>query len=296
MTVFSKVRTNQKTLQIVRSCLQKQNVNPPACNFKDVRCLQTITFTGNLHFRNILSDLKQHKAFLTQGRNFFSKSGENVDEESGMPLRHPEKGILVYTGRMSKVVRNLKILSLSTSLVSAGCQPFIIAAAKDDFIVTAGILSSMCLLVFSTPIILHIVTKKYVTDIYFNEDTKTFTLARKSFFIRRKEVQYKADDAKVSLDGGLFVTHKVKGVPYFIEYTDFRSKELYLHMVGYDKPVDCGIPDPNAHMRSKKFGLFEDEEDLRKPSTSVPLRSNMAMIDDDDDEIVHKTPIKKKVK
>ena len=294
MTALSKVRGSQRALLSAWNCLQKSDIQPSATDFLiKARCQQTIASQFSLKFG---SQKPQNGSMYTQSRAFITKSGDNIDEESGLLLKHPEKGILLYSGRMTKVVRNLKIVSLSTSLVSGGCQPLIVAAAKDDFMVTAGILSTMCLVVFSTPVLLHFVTRKYVTDIYYNEDTKIFTLARKSFFIRRKEVQYKAEDAKVSLDGGLFVTHKVKGQPYFIEYTDFRSKELYLHMVGYDKPLEYAIPDPNRHMKAKKFGLFENEEAAQQTRQSAPLRGNMSMLDDDDYDIVHKQPVKKNMK
>lgn len=294
MSALSKLRSSPRALLNATRCIQKSN-SPLVFNqsLQDLKCLQTLSSSSN---GGSSFDLWQHRNNYSQTRGLFTKNYENIDEESGLPLQHPKKGTLVYTGRMSKIVRNLKILSLSTSLFSIGCQPFIMQAARDDMMVKAGILSTMCLMIFSTPVLLHFVTRKYVTDIYFNEETCTFTLAKKTFFLRRKEVKYTADDAKVALTGGLFVTHKIKGSPYFIEYTEFRSREIYLHMVGYDKPIDNEILDPNRHMKPKKFGLFEDEDDSKQTGTSIPWRSNMAMLDDDDDDdIVRKKAVKKNV-
>ena len=220
-----------------------------------------------------------------------TQASDNIDEESGLPLIHPTRGILVYSGKMSSYVKGLKTLSLSTSLLALLAQPMVLSAAKDDMLFKAGLIGSFSVVLFSTPVLVHFVTKKYVTDIYFNEDNKMFTLAYKSFFLRRKELQYKAGDVEIPFAPRMFVTHIIKGKSFFIELDEFRGKEIYKHMVGFDKPIDLGLGNQNKQSKpkkKKKFGLFEDEDEKEKEvadkKKSPEFISKQLMYDDDDDD------------
>lgn len=238
-------------------------------------------------------------------RSLRTNTKDNIDEESGLPLTHSTKGVLVYTGRMTQYVKGLKTLSLSTSLLALLAQPMVLSAAKDDLIFKAGVMGSISAVVFCTPALVHFVTKKYVSDIYFNKDTKMFTLAYKSFFLRRKELEFKAEDVVIPFTPRMFVTHVVKGRSCFIEFEEFRDKEIYKHMAGYDKPLDLtgGNQDQENKTKAKKkkkFGLFEDEDIKRKPEAdkTLPpeLLARQAMYDDDDDDWQHVTKEKQKNK
>lgn len=208
---------------------------------------------------------------LVQKRYLHKDDIRTKDPESGLPIIHPKKGLLVYTGSLSSNLTRVKMVSMSTSMISVFVQPFVISAAKDDMMMKAGILGTISTLVFCTPALLHFVAKKYITDIYYNEDTKVFTLARKTFFLRRKEVEYKAEDVKIPFHGGFLVNHVIKGTNYFIDVASFRSKDIYKHMVGYDSPMteeikilSSDVTAPKKEMSKKKFGLFEDEDETVK--------------------------------
>lgn len=215
----------------------------------------------------------------------------NVDEESKLPLRHPSKGVLVYTGRMAQYVKAVKTLSLSTSMLALLAQPAVIAAAKDDLMFKAGLMGSISAVIVSTPALVHFVTKKYVTDVYFNEDTKVFTLAHRSFFLRRKELQYTAGDVVLPFAPRMFVSHIVKGRGFFIELEAFRDTEIYKHMVGFDKPMDftSGRQTGKPKME-KKFGLFENDNNtqnqLAEKTPAHELKAKQ-MDDDEDDNVAY---------
>ncbi|XP_060586415.1 transmembrane protein 70 homolog, mitochondrial-like [Ruditapes philippinarum] len=229
------------------------------------------------------------RALQTEGSN-------NKDEESGMPLMHPTRGVLVYTGKLTTYVKGLKMFSLSTSFLALLAQPMVLSAAKDDLLFKAGLMGSISAALFSTPVLLHFVTKKYVTDIYFNEENKMFTVAYKSFFLRRKEMQFNAEDVVVPFTPRMFVTHIIKGKSFFIVMEEFRDKEIYKHMVGYDKPMDYGMDDQNkqttpVRKKNKKFGLFNEEDEKSKQVVDKEPRrefmSKQLMLDDDDDVVQH---------
>ncbi|XP_052815259.1 uncharacterized protein LOC128242215 [Mya arenaria] len=280
----------------------------------------------------ILGNHINSNGITQQGRWKHSDSDNLKDPESGLPFYDSKKGMLVYTGPLTQNVTRIKAVSLTTSLVAVFAQPFVIAAAQEDMMMKAGVLGTISTIIFCTPVLLHLVAKKYVTDIYFNEDTKIFTFARKSFFLRRKEVEFRAEDVKLPFVGGLFVNHIIKGGKYFIDATQFRSKDIYKHMVGYDMPE---VDDDEHNLetaktsltvkKGKKFGLFEDEEEdnentdihfnkkiglmqdepdktSRRPKMMTPpmptMYSDPVMMDDDDDGYVShpKTSKQKKMK
>jgi hypothetical protein len=73
------------------------------------------------------------------------------------------------------------------------------------------------------------VTKKYITDIYYDRATKKFTASRYSFFLRRKEIEYTADDVEVPGVTGVFTTMKIKGKPFFVDENCFKDFDVYIH-------------------------------------------------------------------
>lgn len=246
------------------------------------------------HMQSKAAILSSSKENGLSTRNLKTNSSDNIDQESRMPLTHPTKGVLVYTGKMTQYVKGLKTLSLSTSLLALLAQPMVLSAAKDDLVFKAGVMGSISAVVFFTPALVHFVTKKYVTDIYYNKDTKMFTLACKSFFLRRKEWEFKAEDVVIPFTPRMFVTHVIKGRSFFIDFEEFRDKEIYKHMVGYDKPLDLtsgSQENKTKAKKKKKFGLFEDEAEKMKQMEEKKMPpefiSRQLMFDDDDDDWQH---------
>jgi len=211
-----------------------------------------------------------------------------IDPASGLPLVDPKKGVLIYAGNFTKYISRIKLVGFTTSALAVAVQPYVVSVAQEDMLLKAGALGTISTLVFCTPALVHIVAKKYITDIYFNDETKTFTLARKSFFLRRIEEEFKADDVKLPFVGGAFVNHIIKGKKYFIDITSFRSKDIYKHMVGYDKPFEHAddelllvddAPKPKKEP-AKKFGLFADEVEDSEANID-PTKNRVGQLQDE---------------
>lgn len=256
------------------------------CNFKQFGAVNTCAFCSHAH-KQLFE--QSHVTDLRSDRHLKTAASENRDPESGMPLFHPKKGVLVYTGGMARNVKGLKMLSLSTSLLALLAQPFVLSAAKEDLVFKAGLMGSISAVVFFTPALVHFVTKKYVSDIYFNDDTKIFTLAYRSFLLRRKELEYRAADVEIPFSPRMFTTHLIKNRAFFIVAEDFRGKEIYRHMIGFDKPLDINVGRKDQPVKKKKkFGLFEDEDEkdkVQKAKKEEPfVFSRHLMYDDDDDD------------
>lgn len=163
----------------------------------------------------------------------FKPSDPNIDPESNQPLTHPEKGVMVYSGPLTRALKKLKRISFFTSFFGFSLIPYFIVNH-----LAWPVVIGFTAFGFATPCLIHyIFGKNYVTDIYFEERTKVFHLAKLSFWLQRVEVKFTADDVVVPDVAGPYSTYLVKGVPVFINRTLFTSKDVYKHMVGYDKPL-----------------------------------------------------------
>ncbi|XP_071085054.1 transmembrane protein 70 homolog, mitochondrial-like [Haliotis cracherodii] len=175
-------------------------------------------------------------------RSFASET--NQDALTEMPLKHPVKGELVYGGPLWKMVKGIKAFSVSTSMIGLGLQPYILMNAGEAAMFSKVMIGgTISFFIFITPLLIHFVTKKYVTYCYLNRDTGSFTAATYSFFLRRKEIEFTAEDVVVPDIPGMFTTVLVKGKPLFLDARMFYSKDAYIHFMGYDKPIDWTMPD-----------------------------------------------------
>ncbi|CAH2037710.1 unnamed protein product, partial [Iphiclides podalirius] len=105
---------------------------------------------------------------------------------------------------------------------------------------------------FVTPLLLHLVTKKYVTDIHYDPETSTYKAVTYNFFLVPKKLEFKPNDVVVPDIPGMFTTMKAKGTPLFIEARHFNDPLHYAKIMGYDKPMDF------------KLGNVEDSESNAK--------------------------------
>ncbi|CAK1547088.1 unnamed protein product [Leptosia nina] len=119
-------------------------------------------------------------------------------------------------------------------------QPILIKEAST--IGSTSLLIALCSVVgfftFITPILLHIITKKYVTEIHYDPDTSTYKATTYNFFIMPKQVEFTPDDVIVPDIPGMFTTMSAKGKNLFIEARHFNDPLHYAKIMGYDKPLD----------------------------------------------------------
>ncbi|XP_037293737.1 transmembrane protein 70 homolog, mitochondrial [Manduca sexta] len=127
-------------------------------------------------------------------------------------------------------------------------QPIIIREAAN--IGSTSILIALCSVVgfftFITPILLHLVTKKYVTEIQYDPTTSTYRATTINFFLAKKLHEFQAKDVHVPDVPGMFTTMHAKGVPLFIEARHFNDPLHYAKIMGYDKPMDFKLGDTDS--------------------------------------------------
>jgi len=78
----------------------------------------------------------------------------------------------IYKGMLAPRIRNLKIVSFMTSGVGLCIQPMVIQKAAEvgsSLAATIGVCTIAGFFTFITPLLIHLVTRKYVTSIEYNE-------------------------------------------------------------------------------------------------------------------------------
>lgn len=96
----------------------------------------------------------------------------------------------IYYGPLTPQIKAVKVFSLSSSAAGLIAQPIILKEASS--IGSTSLLIAICSVVgfftFVTPLLLHFITKKYVTEIYYNPETSTYKAVTINFFLASKEV------------------------------------------------------------------------------------------------------------
>lgn len=100
--------------------------------------------------------------------------------------------IKIYQGSLAKQIKTVKIFSLSTSIAGIAAQPILVDQATKMGGGT-GVIIAVCGFVgfftFITPLLLHLVTKKYVTEIHFNPEKNEYLATTITFFLTKKKVK-----------------------------------------------------------------------------------------------------------
>lgn len=102
---------------------------------------------------------------------------------------HPD-GVTIYTGKFTRQIIRVKLFSLTTSAMGLLAQP--VLWQKGLEVSGTGLSVLICsvagLFIFVTPVLLHLVTKKYVIDIKYNKKTDEYTCMTVSFFLFQNKV------------------------------------------------------------------------------------------------------------
>lgn len=97
----------------------------------------------------------------------------------------------IYSGTLTSKIRAVKAFSLSTSIIGLAAQPMLIE--KSSQLGGTSIVILVCSFVgfftFITPLVLHFITKKYVTEIDYDPTKDEYTATTLSILLTRKEVE-----------------------------------------------------------------------------------------------------------
>ncbi|XP_059478286.1 transmembrane protein 70 homolog, mitochondrial [Neocloeon triangulifer] len=164
-----------------------------------------------------------------------NSSDENVDKK-------------IYQGSLVSQVKSIKYFTIGTSIMGCIIQPVIWTRFIEMY--GAGTTYTMASFIgfftIVTPLLIHYITKKYVTDMYYNSETETYTAVTLSFLNGRVETKFKQEDVFRPDMLGMFESFRVNGKPLLVDSSLFFNPEDYGKLMGYDKPID--------------FTYFEDKE------------------------------------
>lgn len=153
----------------------------------------------------------------------------------------PGKIIYEAPEQMVRLIKMIKRLSISTTVLSAGVQPFLypkLIATGSTF--TMGFATITCAGIFISPLILNWFTKRYVTKLYYNDQNEQFTAKHLNIINRDVSLTYKSKDVQVPEVLGIFSSYIVgpKKRPLFVDPNQVIDMDIYKKMLGYDRPVD----------------------------------------------------------
>ncbi|XP_017861101.1 PREDICTED: transmembrane protein 70 homolog, mitochondrial [Drosophila arizonae] len=146
----------------------------------------------------------------------------------------------IYYGTLAPRMRLVKLFSLSTSLAGLAAQPILMEQGMK--IGGTGMAVFLCsvggFFTFVTPILLHLVTKKYVTELHYNQATDEYIATTISLILLKIKTKFRASDVTVPEVPGMFTSFLVKNRPLFVDPALFDDPEHYVRIMGYDKPID----------------------------------------------------------
>lgn len=130
--------------------------------------------------KQIVSNLKCLNGFHSTNKSYTFKLNESETEL--------EK---IYYGPLTPQIKGVKVFSLSSSAAGLALQPLILREAST--IGSTSLLIALCSVVgfftFVTPLLLHFITKKYVTEIFYDKATSTYKATTITFFLAKRLVR-----------------------------------------------------------------------------------------------------------
>ena len=192
----------------------------------------------------IVSSTHTSRSVLTTQRPCTAlQASRGIGSTSQLPEQHPEKGTLVYVGTISGQVKLVKMFSLSTSIIGVCLQPVLYskAAASSLPLALKFVLGGFFnFFIFLTPVLLHFLSKRYMTSLYYNGSTGKFTATNYNFFVREVQTTFTREQVSTA-NTGMLTTMTVDKKPFFFDPEMFLDHEIYVRMMRYDEPLDISF-------------------------------------------------------
>merc|ERR1719412_2801956 len=174
----------------------------------------------------------------SSGVKFYPPSDLNQSDLGKCTKEHDQT---IYQGILTTQLKLVKGFSLMTSAIGLSCQPILpwnMQQNGANVALALGAGTFLSFFTFATPILIHHISKKYVTELNYNKLEDTYTAYYYSLFLRKKEIKFKLNDVKVPDIPGMFCTFKAKGRPLFVDGSEFYEPKHFGKIMGYDKPLD----------------------------------------------------------
>ena len=196
------------------------------------------------------------------------------DPVPGRDLYDPVKGQLVYHGTLENLVKHVKRLSVFTSAVIIAVQPFIFKSILAKSLGLQLILGS-CIGFFAlvTTALVHLVTRKYVRDMYYDKHTHMLTASTFTFLCGDRVHKFSTDDVCVHDLPKLFTymtyskveNNKINHVPLYIDPFLLRNKDVYVRIMQFHLSMDPFFKEERRQILDKvKLAQEMDQQEERE--------------------------------
>ncbi|KAL7051371.1 hypothetical protein ACKWTF_004445 [Chironomus riparius] len=155
--------------------------------------------------------------------------------------------IRVYYGTLTPQIRAVKVFSLTTSIVGVCAQPVLYEQAVrlgSSTPVIVAVCGFIGFFTFITPFLIHMITKKYVTELHYDKKNSEYIASVITFYLTKKQIKFKPEDVSVPDIPGMFASFNVKDKdskkshPLFVDPRLFEDTQHYIKIMGFDKPID----------------------------------------------------------
>lgn len=159
----------------------------------------------------------------------------------------PSANLRFILGSLTPNIKSVKVFSLTTSIVGLCAQPVLIEQATKlggSTPVIVAVCGFVGFFTFVTPFLLHVITKRYVTELHYDPLSQEYTATVISFLLMKHHIKFKVDEAHVPEVPGMFTSFVVKPkgtkkeIALFIDPKLFEDPSHYVRIMGYDKPID----------------------------------------------------------
>ncbi|XP_050435618.1 transmembrane protein 70 homolog, mitochondrial [Adelges cooleyi] len=165
----------------------------------------------------------------TDSKEFNSKTASNGQWEQ------------IYSGMLESRIRQLKVVSFMTSGAGLFIQPLLLQKAAElntSLAATIGVCTIAGFFTFVTPMLIHLVTRKYVTRMDYDKTNDQYLATTISFFLQPKKILFKTHEVRLPMSQKLTVTFYTKNTPLFVDPHAFTDVMHYQRILGYDKPYE----------------------------------------------------------
>lgn len=98
---------------------------------------------------------------------------------------------LIYHGPLSKRIKVIKLFSISTSLGNLMIQPYLFPRIIESGSIVGAVSAGLCFgfFIVMTPILLHMLMKKYVINIHYDKNKNTYTASVYTLLAKLRKVK-----------------------------------------------------------------------------------------------------------
>ncbi|KAK0161148.1 hypothetical protein PV327_009654 [Microctonus hyperodae] len=172
---------------------------------------------------------------------------------------HPE---LVYHGPLAKKIKMIKLFSISTSLFNLTIQPYLLPRILDSGSIAATVTAALCFgfFIVVTPILLHVLTKKYVIDIYYDKEKNTYTASVYTFLAQLRKIEFTPHDVEQPELRQMLTNCYIKGQPLLLDFSNFLDPIHYSTIMGYDKPMNFQLDTDKSTSVNSTFHVDNQQQ------------------------------------